>query len=219
MAATLTLTSTDLFVYKDSVPDYYNASSPEHSSLLFPDNFGGYSWLVSNNTLDTWLNLRVIFFLDAEWDINENGYSNEYGEFLGAGLPSGAPSGAIAFNSWEIDEPEYVYGDIYTHSAIDGLLDNTNAVPSTGPDDVSLSLGWVLGSIAPGQSVRITIQHLTAELNGIAHSDPNSGATLFVNGYAEILGDPPPTNDVPEASTFALLSAGLILIAARKSLR
>jgi hypothetical protein len=219
-SATLTLTSTDLFVFREATPIYYNSSSPEHSSLLFPDNFGSYSWLIPNDTLETWLNLRVVFFLDSEWDLNENGYSNEYGEFLGSALPPGAPSGAIAFSSWEIDEPEYVFGDIYTHASVDGLLDNTNAVPSTSPDDFSLALGWVLGSVAPGQSVRITIQHLTAELNGIAHTDPGSSATLFVNGYAEILGEPePPVNGVPEPSSILLFLTGFITLAIRKAAR
>lgn len=218
-AASLTLTSTDLFVFRDVTPDSYNSSSPEHTSLLFPDNFGTYSWLIPNNTLATWLNLRVIFFLDAEWDQSLNGYSNEFAEYLGNGLPPGAPSGAIAFSSWEIDEPEYVFGNIYTHASVDGVLDSTNAVSGSAPDDVSLALGWVLGSVAPGQSVRITIQHLTADLNGIIHVDPTSDGSVVVNGYAEILGDPQAPNEVPEPSTLVLLGAGFLTLIARKALR
>lgn len=210
-AATLTLTSTDLFVYFQTTPANFNASSPEFTSNLDSENFGSYSWLLTNNTAFAWNNFSLITFLDAEWDLSTNLVSNEYAEFIGFGLPAGAPAGAVGFSSWEADEPGYVFGDIYTNASFLGTLDNLNAVPSSAPDDVSIALGWfITTSIDPGQSLKVTVLHSTAALEGLAHYDPDSNASLFVNGFYEILGSP--ANQVPEPTSSALLAAGITLI-------
>lgn len=207
-AATLTLTSTDLFVYFQTTPTNFNASSLEFTSNLDSENFGSYSWLLTNNTAFAWTNFSLITFLDAEWDLSTNLVSNEYAEFVGFGLPPGAPPGAVGFSSWEADEPGYVFGDIYTNASFLGALDNLNAVPSSAPDDVSIALGWfITSSIDPGQSLKVTVLHSTAALEGIAHYDPDSNASLFVNGFYEILGTP--ANEVPEPTSAALLAAGI----------
>lgn len=207
-AATLTLTSTDLFVYFQTTPTNFNASSLEFTSDLDSENFGSYSWLLTNNTAFAWNNFSLITFLDAEWDLSTNLVTNEYAEFIGFGLPTGAPSGAVGFTSWEVDEPGYVFGDIYTNASFLGILDNFNAVPSSAPDDVSIALGWfITTSIVPGQSLKVTVLHSTAALEGIAHFDPDSSASLFVNGFYEILGSP--ANEVPEPTTAALFAVGI----------
>jgi hypothetical protein len=210
-AATLTLTSTDLYVYLQPSPSYFNASSSEYTSLLDLENFGSYSWLLTNNSASAWSNFSLITFIDAEWDFITNTATNEYATFLGFGLPASAPLGAIPFTSWEADEPGYVFGDIYDNASFFGILDNLNAVPDSSPDDVSLALGWLVStSIEPGQSIRITVLHSTAALEGLAHYDPDSNGTLVVNAYYEILGTP--TNQVPEPSTAALFTAGLLFL-------
>lgn len=211
--ATLTLTSQELFFYIGSdAPIYYNQNSPEHTSALDGDNFGSYSWQIENTTASTWVDLSVLFFLDAEWDFEQNLVSNEHAEFLGLGLPVGAPLGAVAPVGWEIDEPGYVFGDIYENVAFLGTVDNTNAVPSSDPDDVSLAFRWSLASLAPGESFSITIQHLTALTLGIGHFDADSLAEFYVNGYMEVQTNPePPTGpEVPEPSTWAMAAMGLV---------
>ncbi len=213
----LTLTSQDLFLYiGPDAPIYYNQFSPEHTNELDSDNFGFYSWQIENTTASTWVDLRVLFFWDGAWQEDEQDLvSNEYAEFLGLGLPVGAPLGAIAPSDWEIDEPEYVFGDIYSNASVFGELDNTNAVPSTAPDDVSLAYRWTIASLAPGESFRVTVQHLTAATLGIAHFDPGWATEVYVNAYMEVQTNPePPVGpEVPEPSTMAMVAIGFAGIA------
>ena len=55
-----------------------------------------------------------------------------------SGSTTGTPE---AGQSWEIDEPEFIFGDIWTNLN-NGALDNTNAVPVSSPYDVGMALGW-----------------------------------------------------------------------------
>ena len=77
---------------------------------------------------------NILVFLDIEIDELVNTFFNEFGSVVGA------PGAGL---SWEIDEPGYVFGDIYTNF-VAGALDGTNGVPSGSPDDVSFALGRAL---------------------------------------------------------------------------
>ena len=214
-AATLTITSQELhFHIGANPPILYHNGSAEYSSSLGAGNFGAYGWQVTNQTASTWTQFSIFFFLDAEWDISANLVSNEYAEFLGLGLAPGAPPGAFAPSAWEIDEPGYVFGDIYDNVSFFGILDGMNAVPSSSPDDVSLALGWSVLALAPGESISITIQHLSASTLGIGHFDPDSMGAVYVNGWMEIIAAPPGPGgpEIPEPSTNALGGLGLAAI-------
>lgn len=217
-ASTLTLTFQELYVYVESDPPaYLSNASPEFFTSLNSGNLGSYGWQIVNPTVNPWTSISLLFFLDAEWDLTENLVSNEYAEFFGLDLPSGAPSGAIAPDSWEADEPGYVFGDIYTNVSFNGFLDNTNAVPSSSPDDVSLAFRWTVLNIAPGETLTLTLHHLTSATTGIGHFDPDSGASFFVAGYLERTPGPsdpgPDPSPVPEPSTAWLMLAGLAALA------
>ncbi len=213
-AAMLTLTSQELYLYIDqNAPVLYTPASPEFSTNLDADLLGNYGWLISNNSTFTWTNVSLFFFLDAEWDFETNLVSNEYAEFLGLGLPSGAPSGALAPNGWEIDEPGYVFGDIYNNVSAGATVDNFNAVPGSSPDDVSLAFRWNLPSLGAGESMRLTILHQSAATEGIAHFDPDSIASFYVNGYLEPIPAQGGGNEVPEPGGATAVAAGLALLA------
>lgn len=74
----------------------------------------------------------VAAYFDHEIDETANTFFNESGEPVG-GLPAGL--------SWEIDEPGFSFGNIYTNFTT-RTLDNLNGVPSSAPEDVSMALGW-----------------------------------------------------------------------------
>lgn len=202
-------------------PLAFTDADPEYTGGLDADNFGSHGWLLTNATTTAWQDVSLIFFLDAEWE--ENGYTNEYGQFLGLGLAPGAPTGALAPDQWEIDEPGWAFGDIYDNASFYGVLDDTDGLDGL-TDDVALAFGWRLPDLSPGDAVRLTVLHQTAATFGIAHHDPDAGTAVYVNAFVELIPrstgpgdptDPPGPSPVPEPTTLALVGAALVVGASR----
>ncbi|MBK7815498.1 MAG: PEP-CTERM sorting domain-containing protein [Rhodocyclaceae bacterium] len=151
----------------------------------------------------------AIGFVDVEIDESINTFFNEFGETSGS-LP--------AVQSWEIDEPEYVFGDIWTNFS-SGVLDNTNAVPDTSPDDVSMALGWDF-TLDPGYTAKASyFLSAAAPSSGfyLTHTDPDSDASLYFYSTLSITPNcqpgTPGCNPIPEPSMawlFAPALAGLV---------
>lgn len=147
-------------------------------------------------------------FWDYELDETVNGFSNEYATVVGA------PAAGL---SWEVDEPGFVFGDIYGNIQT-GLLDNTNAVGIGAPDDVSVALGWNF-NLAAGETALISLLVSTvAPVSGfyIGHFDPGTGSQLFYSTALRITGGPV---QVPEPGTLVLTVLGIAAFAGRKRLR
>jgi hypothetical protein len=140
----------------------------------------------------------VSLFLDLEIDAALNTYFNEWG--AGAGV-------AAAGQTWEIDEPGYVFGDIYDHW-LDGNLEGTNGVPAALPDDVSLALASSF-ALSPGTvgSVSFLVSE-TAPSSGfyLSQTDPDSGLSLYFSSGLAITEVP----GVPEPLTARLLIGGVV---------
>lgn len=145
--------------------------------------------------------LTFVSFLDAEIDESVNTFFNEYGELEGV-LAVG--------QGFEIDEPGFAFGDIYTN-ALTGILDGANALPLSDPDDVSLALSFLVGPLAPGQLARfeIMISDDGDSIGGFRlrqrDLDPASTTVITFSGEATI---------VPEPGTAALVVSGLLGVAA-----
>jgi hypothetical protein len=115
----------------------------------------------------------VGLFLDHEIDETVNGFTNETGASFGS---------PAAGQSWEIDEPGWVNGDIYGNLT-SGSLDNTIGTSvygdTTFPDDVSMAIGWnfVLADL-PGV-VRFNLSDV-APVSGfyLQQSDPDSQVSV-----------------------------------------
>jgi len=131
------------------------------SGALNAEGLGTLTWSINTPGAH-----KFISFFDHDIDIPINTWFNEYG------VANGAPA---AGQSWEIDEPGYVFGDIYTNLTA-GALDNSNGVPVNARDDVSMALGWdfLLNS---GDTATITlILSRTAPASGfyLSQTDPDS---------------------------------------------
>jgi hypothetical protein len=143
-----------------------------------------------------------VAFYDYELDQLANGFSNEFGAAIGA---------PPAILSWEIDEPGFVFGDIYDHIQMNsGALDNSNGVPFGSSDDPSVALGWSF-VLADGQSATILLMvEEVAPLGGfyLLQRDAGTGTELFFSTSLTITGgggEPV----IPEPGTVILLLSGL----------
>lgn len=148
----------------------------------------------------------VIGYFDFEVDQNTNSYYNEYG------LATGTPGDG---QSWEIDEPGWVFGDIIDN-VYAGALDNGNGVPSGSEEDASFAIGWNF-SLLPGDMA--VIDYIVSDLSPAAQfyltqvDAYSEAAFYFSSGLSiETSGGPPgPTpSPVPEPGTAVLLLAGLL---------
>ena len=141
---------------------------------------------------------NFIAFFDHEISQATTTWFNEYGDTVNS---------ADVTQSWEIDEPGYVSGDIYDN-VLAGSLDNTNAVPLATPDDVSWAMGWNF-FLAADETGTITLDLAdTAPTSGfyLTQTDVTTLETIYFSSTLEIAGGPAP---VPEPCTILLVGTGL----------
>ena len=155
----------------------------------------------------------VGLFVDHEIDQSDNTFFNEFGSAIGA------PG---AGQTWEIDEPGFVNGDIYENFE-NSSLDNSVGISVYGntvfPDDVSMALARDF-SLAAGETALISFLLSDTVVPAgfyLAQTDPDSavagananGANIYFSSTLEIRGD----GEAPEPATLLLLGSGLVALA------
>lgn len=159
---------------------------------------------------------HVGLFVDHEIDEADNTFFNELGNVTGA---------PAAGQTWELDEPSFVFGDIF-FNFVDGnnvggsLLDNSLNDFDIFPDDVSMALAWDFTLAAGETAVATWLIAQSAPASGLylTHTDPDSdpeaGAagpvSIFFSSTLEITGDGGGGVPVSEPGTVALLGLGLL---------
>jgi hypothetical protein len=149
----------------------------------------------------------VSLFVDHEVDEPINTFFNELGSTMGT---------PAAGQTWEIDEPGYMGGDIFDNFEA-GALDNTVGFVFPGGDDVSMALAWAF-ALNAGERAKIDFILSDAPPTSgpaigfqLAQNDPDSAVTIYFSSSIEIIS---PGTPVPDAgATAPLLALGLCSVA------
>ena len=143
---------------------------------------------------------HVSLFVDHEIDETTNTFFNETASSHGV---------AAAGQSWEIDEPGYVFGDIFDNFMA-GSLDNTNAFQAGLQDDVAMAMGWNF-SLASDETAFISFLLSVQEPTGgfyLTQHDSDSNLALHLSGTLQIRQDG--SHPAPEPATLGLVALGLL---------
>jgi hypothetical protein len=175
-----------------AIYEFMAGDSMPTTGALDGEGLGTLTW-----TTDVAGSHNFIAFFDHEIDEAINTFFNEYGEAIDT---------PTVTQSWEIDEPGYLFGDIYDH-VLAGSLDNTNAVPEATPDDVSWAIGWDFDLVAE-ESATITLNLSdTTPTSGfyLAQTDPDFDETIYYSSTIDII-----SVAIPEPGTMILFGSLLL---------
>jgi hypothetical protein len=153
----------------------------------------------------------VLGFFDHEIDEPINSYFNEKGAVSGV---------AAAGQSWEIDEPGFVDGDIFENfqnAALDNGIGTSIHGAGFSPlgDDISMAMGWdfVLSDALDVAVIDFILSDTTIPSGfHLIHSDPQSDADIYFSSNLDI-------TSIPEPGTLILLVSGLFGLAGLRRIR
>lgn len=134
-------------------------------------------------------------FFDHEFTEQGNTFFNELGS------SNGSPA---AGQSWEIDEPGFLFGDIDLN-LISGSLDNGIGTPA--PDDVSMAMAWDF-TLALGEQALISFALVDVLPVGgffLEHNDPDSQESVYLSSTLDIRLSP-----IPVPAAIWLFGSGLL---------
>ena len=179
-----------------AIYEYWEGDLMPTSGSLDGEGLGTLTW-----STDVAGSHSFIAFFDHEISQAITTYFNEYGNTVN-------DPDLLITQSWEIDEPGYVFGDIYDN-VLAGSLVNANAVPQATPDDVSWAMGWDF-DLVTDETGTITLNLANiAPSSGfyLTQTDVTTSETIYYSSTCDILTGP--AEVIPEPATMILLGTGL----------
>jgi hypothetical protein len=165
------------------------------------------SYSFSNHTSATLSDVTFLSFLDAEIVEPLNSFFNENAVSDGSLAPG---------QGFEVDEPGFLFGDIFDHLLL-GRLDDTNALPPGSEDDVSMALSFALGDLAPDAVAEIDIMiSEDGDRLGplrLTQGDDLSPTSIHYSGRARVRSGGGPA--IPEPGAALLFAAGALVVSGR----
>jgi hypothetical protein len=166
---------------------------------------------------------NALVFMDHEIDESINTFYNESASTGGTLEPG---------QSWEADEPAYLFGDIIGYLEVDedenetyvpqhvdlNTLDNSNAVSTDdfpNGEDVSMALGWDFTLLAGQTAVASFFTRTTNDIGSffIEQFDAHSEASIFFWSTLDITGgEVEPPIAMPEPGTLGLALFGILSV-------
>jgi hypothetical protein len=143
----------------------------------------------------------LISYFDHDIDSAINNYYNENATSFNS---------AALGQSWEIDEPDFIGGNIFANFQASTLDNGIFDSPVSGPDDVAMAIGWVFSLAAGEMAVAEFLVTETLPTTGgliLNHFDPDSSENIYFTSSLSI--ESLPVNGVSEPSILAIFGLGL----------
>jgi hypothetical protein len=147
-------------------------------------------------------NHSLISYFDHEIDVATNNFYNE-----DAIIFNSAASG----QSWEVDEPDFIGGNIFANFQANTLDNGIFDSPISGPEDVAMAIGWTFSLAAGEMAVAeflVTEEKPTTDGLIINHFDPDSNGNIYFTSSLSI--ESLPVNAVSEPTVLTMLGFGLM---------
>ncbi|GGX73732.1 hypothetical protein [Saccharospirillum salsuginis] len=151
----------------------------DFSYNLDSNNLGTFGWTITNTTSTDFSALSTAVYLDAEIHQHSNSFTNESGYYVGN----------TEADSWEIDEPGFIFGDLLDNLYDGATPDNTNGMNNI-EDDTALALGFYLPELKEGEFFELSFEISDQNIGGLYHYDVDGGLGYYFNGSMHYSSDP-----------------------------
>jgi len=198
--------------YQDDQLGFYSALFPSHNTFgsggfgvhytdTVVDSLGSLTWSITNNSGVDIANSEFTGFLDVDLgDVFFQNFGAIYGDVNSH------------YDSWEIDDPDPFFGDIYQHVQNLDPLDNTNNLPPGLPGDVSLALGFDIDNWLIGETIIATFLISDALVGPAALAQFDLGDTSQSDGIY-FSGSIDRASVIPIPGAGGLMLSGLVFLA------
>ena len=169
--------------YIQRLVGYNNDGNLKENNLLYDINsqldssgYGAIYVTIKNNQANDLNNIHISFLADLSIEENQNTFFNEYGEYIG--MDTGLEG--IKADTWQIDEPDYLQGQI-VQNAKNAELSQMNHIDITKKDDVAMALGFKIDLFKQNDILSFKIILSNENIGGLKQIDYDTNTSVHYN--------------------------------------